>query len=105
MGPATRHYKDVNGRLAIGARVTDDAILGVRLYMTLWSTHHDNLGSRSLSLSIYIYLVDYKSHYKVLPLRYKRAGPPPPSWEMHMTMQANRYNTLYCNTMINTTLD
>jgi hypothetical protein len=52
VGPATWHYKDVNGGFAIGARVTDDAILGVRLYMTQQSTHHDNPGSRSLSLSL-----------------------------------------------------
>jgi hypothetical protein len=35
MGPTAHHYKDVNDGLATGARVTDDAISGVRLHMTL----------------------------------------------------------------------
>jgi hypothetical protein len=71
MGPVTHHYKDVSDGLATGARATDYAILGVRLHMTLRRTYHDNLGRISLSL----YPIQYKSHCKVLPLRYKRAGP------------------------------
>jgi hypothetical protein len=99
MGPVTHHYKDVSDGLATGARATDYAILGVRLHMTLRRTYHDNLGRISLSL----YPIQYKSHCKVLPLRYKRAGP-----LLFRGGGANKHtngNTLYYNTTINTTLD
>jgi hypothetical protein len=60
----------------------------------------------SLSLSLSLYLVEYKSHYKVLPLRDKRAGPPPPSRGMDTWPHKHTsFNTLYRNTIINTTLD
>jgi hypothetical protein len=58
-----------------------------------------------LSLLLFLYLVKYKTHCKVLPLRYKRAGPPPPSKRGTLPHKHTSCNTLYYNTTITTTLD
>jgi hypothetical protein len=47
--------KGVSDALSTGARVTNDAIPGVRLHMTLWRTHHDNL-EEPISLSLFLSL-------------------------------------------------